>query len=105
MSDERITRRSLASPRPRTTDWSRFDALTDADIEAAVARDPDAAPLVDEEWFKTAEVTEPATKQAVSIRLDRDVLAWFRDNSDRYQTKINAVLRAYMEHEKGRHRA
>lgn len=99
MSNERITRRSLSSPRSRTTDWSKFDAQTDADIEAAVRRDLDAAPLADDEWFRTARVVEPANKQAVSIRLDRDVLEWFRDNSERYQTKINAVLRSYMEHE------
>ena len=105
MSNERITRRSLASPRTQKTDWSRFDAMTDADIEAAATSDPDAAPLADEAWFEAAEVVEPATKQAVSIRLDRDVLEWFRTNSDRYQTKINAVLRSYMEHEKKKRRA
>lgn len=105
MSNERITRRSLASPRTRTADWSRLDATTDSDIEAAVNSDPDAAPLADEEWFRTAEIVEPATKQAVSIRLDREVLEWFRDNSERYQTKINAVLRSYMEHEKKKRRA
>lgn len=104
MSSERITRRSLASPRNRTTDWSRFDAQTDADVEAAVRSDPDAAPLADEAWFETARIVEPPPKTAISIRLDRDVLEWFRSNSDRYQSKINAVLRAYMEHEQKRPR-
>lgn len=102
VSNERIIRRSLATPRkPKTaTEWSQFDALTDADIEVAVNSDPDAASLADEAWFEAARVVVPNTKQAVSIRLDRDVLEWFRTNSDRYQTKINNVLRAYMEHEK-----
>jgi len=45
--EERTTRRSLSAPR-RKTDWSRVDATSDADIEAAVRNDPDAAPLVDE---------------------------------------------------------
>lgn len=67
--------------------------------------DPDAAPLADEVWFETAEIVEPPSKQAISIRLDSDVLEWFRNNSDRYQSKINAVLRSYMEHERARKRA
>ena len=100
MNAERAVRRSLASPRTRKTDWSRFDAMTDADVEAAAERDPDAAPLVDEDWFKNAQVSEPATKTAISIRIDKDVLDYFRSSSERYQTKINAVLRAYMEHER-----
>ncbi len=104
-NNERITRRSLASPRNRTADWSRADRQTDADIEAAVRSDADAAPLADEAWFETARIVEPPAKQAISIRLDSDVLEWFRTNSDRYQSKINAVLRAYMEHERAKKRA
>lgn len=105
MSNERIIRRSSSTPRAGTTDWTSVDALTDADIEAAVRSDPDAAPLANADWFATARVVEPVTKQAVSIRIDRDVLEWFRTNSDRYQTKINNVLRAYMEHERAQRRA
>jgi len=101
VSEGRITRRSLSAPR-RKVDWSRVDALTDADIEAAVRSDPDVAPLVDEDWFAKARVVEPPAKAAISIRLDRDVLEWFRGNSERYQSKINAVLRSYMEHERKR---
>lgn len=105
MREERITRRSLASPRTPKTDWSRVDSQADSDIEVAVRRDPDAVPLVDETWFQTARIVEPQNKQAISIRLDQDVLNWFRANSDRYQSKINAVLRAYMEHERAKKRA
>lgn len=35
-------------------------------------------------------------KEQVSIRLDADVLAWFRGKEKKYQTAINAVLREYM---------
>jgi uncharacterized protein (DUF4415 family) len=38
----------------------------------------------------------PAAKQAVNLRLDRDVLGWFRAQWPGYQTRINAVLRAFM---------
>jgi uncharacterized protein (DUF4415 family) len=99
MNAERIVRRSLGSGRTREIDWSRFDQMTDADVETAVRSDPDAAPLVDDDWFKTAQIIEPAIKEAISIRVDKDVLDFFRATSKRYQTKINAVLRAYMEHE------
>lgn len=105
MSEERITRRSLGTARTKTVDWSQFDATTDADIKATVHRDPDAAPLADEDWFREAQVVEPPAKQAISIRIDGDVLEWFRQNSDRYQKRMNAVLRAYMEHERAKKRA
>jgi uncharacterized protein (DUF4415 family) len=84
--------------RPRT-DWARVDALTDEEIEAAVRDDPDAPPLVDDDWFATATFVMPTPKQQISIRLDRDVLEHFR-RYPRYQTRINAILRAAMEHEK-----
>jgi uncharacterized protein (DUF4415 family) len=84
------------------TDWARVEALTDEDIARAVADDPDAAPLLDEAWFKKARLVPPDPKVPISIRIDRDVLEWFRRRGPRYQTKINAVLRAYVEaHRKG----
>jgi uncharacterized protein (DUF4415 family) len=81
------------------TDWARVDALTDEDIEAAVRDDPDAPPIVDAEWFASATLVMPTPKEQISIRLDRDVLEHFRQYP-RYQTRINAILRAAMEHEK-----
>lgn len=39
-----------------------------------------------------------AGKEAVSLRVDRDVLAWFRGQGSGYQTRMNAVLRAYVHH-------
>ena len=84
--------------RPRT-DWARVDALTDEDIAAAIRDDPDAAPELDEEWFASATLVMPQPKEQISIRLDRDVLEHFR-RYPRYQTRINAILRAAMEHEK-----
>jgi uncharacterized protein (DUF4415 family) len=87
-----------AAERPQT-DWARVDALTDEEIEAAVRNDPDAAPIVDDDWFATATLVMPRPKQQISIRLDRDVLEHFR-RYPRYQTRINAILRAAMEHEK-----
>lgn len=98
MTKEHTIRRSLTPRRPKPeADWAAFDARTDAEIAAAVADDPDAAPFADVDWSKDIHVVEPPAKQAISIRIDSDVLAWFRSNSGRYQSKINSVLRAYME--------
>jgi uncharacterized protein (DUF4415 family) len=54
-------------------------------------------PKLDAEFFRTAKVRLPKPKRAVSIRLDQDVLAWFRRQDGAYQTRINAVLRTYMQ--------
>ena len=78
------------------TDWQRVDRLTDEEITAAVASDPDAAPIADEVWFASAELVLPEPKRPVTLRLDRDVLDWFKAQGPGYQTRINAVLRAYM---------
>lgn len=99
MRNESSKRKSAAAAdRPRT-DWARVDALTDAEIEAAVRDDPDAVPITDEDWFASATLVLPQPKQQISIRVDRDVLEHFR-KYPRYQTRINAILRAAMEHEK-----
>ena len=75
------------------TDWARVDAMTESELEAAIASDPDEAGIVWDE--DSLSVTLP--KAPISIRLDPDVLAFFRGGGRGYQTKINAVLRSYME--------
>jgi uncharacterized protein (DUF4415 family) len=77
--------------------------MTDADIRAAIASDPDAAPELDEEWFANAVVVYPDRKTLVSLRLDPDVLVWFKRQGKGYQTRINAVLRAYVKAHQQRH--
>jgi len=42
-------------------------------------------------------VEAPVPKRAISLRVDADVLGWFRAGGPRYQTRMNAVLRSYME--------
>jgi uncharacterized protein (DUF4415 family) len=79
-------------------DWSRFDAMTDDDIRKAVADDPDAAP-VDLDW-SNAVVLELMPKTAISLRVDTDVYDFFKSTGKGFQTRMNAVLRAYVAHQR-----
>lgn len=72
-------------------------SLTDVEIRQAVASDPDAAPIMSAEFMRQAKRIDPRAKRAISIRLDEDVIAWFKASGSRYQTRINAILRAYVD--------
>lgn len=76
------------------TDWAALDALTDEEITEAVRNDPDAVPF-DLDWSDGV-VVMPAKKKAISIRIDEDVLKFFKGDGDGYQGRMNAVLRSYM---------
>ena len=54
-----------------------------------------------EEWFQRARVVFPQSKTPVSLRLDRDVVSWFKTQGKGYQTHINAVLKGYVEAQRG----
>ena len=95
MKKENVVTRKWGDRRKGKTDWARVDALTDEDIERAVANDPDAAPL-DIDW-SDAVLVIPTRKKAISIRVDEDVLDFFKKEGDGYQRRINAVLRSYMQ--------
>jgi len=56
----------------------------------------DAPPRVGAPSWKTATVVLPTPKEIVTMRLNADLLRWFRRERG-YQTRINAILRAYME--------
>ena len=62
-----------------------------------MAADSDAAPIMDEAWWKEARLVEAEPKVHLSIRLDRDLVEWFKRQGPRYQSRINAALRAFME--------
>ena len=81
------------------TDRDRVATLDDDAIERAIADDPDSAPLLDTVWFAKAKLVAPPEKALISIRLDQDLLDFFRAAGPGYQTRINAVLRAFMDHE------
>ncbi|WP_284177904.1 BrnA antitoxin family protein [Rhabdaerophilum sp. SD176] len=82
--------------RTSQTDWARLDALTDSDIASAVADDPDWAGLHDVDWSAVA-IRPHRPKQPISIRLDPDVLEFFKAQGPGYQGRINTVLRHYID--------
>ncbi len=68
------------------TDWARIDARRDEDLELA------DIPELGEAFFKNAVIRLPEKKVPVTIRLDREVLAWFKAQGKGYQSRINALL-------------
>ena len=97
MNAKLIVTRTRSSRRSGKTDWSRVDALRDRKIEKAIRSDPDAAPLLDRKWFANATLVMPEPKVPVSLRIDREVVEWFKSQGARYQSRMNAVLKAYVE--------
>ena len=74
-NEKRIVRRtSRGRLRRSPTDSARVDALTDREIEKTVKADPDAVPILDKEWFRTARLVMPERKVPISLRVDREVL-------------------------------
>jgi uncharacterized protein (DUF4415 family) len=82
------------------TDFARIDALTEADLERAIAADPDWRD-VPRDWHRDAEAVMPRAKVPVSIRLDADLVAYFRGQGRGWQTRVNAILRAYANARRG----
>lgn len=96
MSEKNIVRKTAEEieQMESRTDWERVDALTDEEIEAAVAEDPDAE-LLDAEWFERAELVVPSTGKTC-IDLDEYVVAHFKRQGGDYQARINDVLKGYV---------
>jgi uncharacterized protein (DUF4415 family) len=89
---ERPTAVKKSSTKKRSrTNWVRIDALRDKDIDFS------DIPEQGKTFFRRAILRLPEPKAAVTIRLDRQVLDWFKSQGRGYQTRINALLRAYME--------
>src|SRR3972149_7074235 len=80
---------------PSRTDWARVDATTKKEIEAQIAEDPD-------DWMTDANavvmrgIPPRSTKERVNIRLDGEVLDFFRAGGPGYQTRINEVLKVFV---------
>ena len=72
------------------TDWKRLKTMEDEDIDTS------DIPELDDDFFKNAILKTPG-KKPITIRLDKDVLEWFKSQGQGYQSRINQLLRKYME--------
>lgn len=79
----------MSNKQLKPIDWDKVDAIDEADY------DYDEAPELTEEFLKIAFMRKPTHKQPISLRLDSDIIDFFKSHSKKYQTKINDVLRAY----------
>jgi len=77
------------------SDWAAAEAMTFEQIEAAIADDPDEADM-EIDWAN-ASLRLPVSKATLNMRIDKDILEFFKSTGRGYQTKINAVLRAYKD--------
>mgnify|MGYP002399934677 CR=1 FL=1 len=87
---------SREAPRKIKSDLDKLRKLTDAEIDASIANDPDWEEFKDIDWSKAVLVIPPK-KKAISIRVDEDVLDYFKKEGAGYQRRMNAVLRSYMQ--------
>jgi uncharacterized protein (DUF4415 family) len=86
-------RRKIARGESKT-DWKRVDAIPQAQVERLADRDEGRLAAG---WESTVIVGLPPAKQDIHIRLDGDILDWFKARGRGYQTRINAVLRAFVQ--------
>ena len=90
----RVTAEEAAALRANSlTDWARSGAMTREEIEAD--RDEDEEGMVID--WASAMPGLPEPKATLNMRIDRDLLEFFRNGGSGYQTRINAVLRAYKD--------
>ena len=101
----RHTAEELAALRARgasRSNWTKSATMTKKQIEKSVADDPDESEMT-VDW-DNATVELPAPKAVLNMRIDRDVLNYFRKTGRGYQTRINAVLRAFVDRQQHRSR-
>ena len=80
---------------------SRVRKTTDKEIERDAANDQDVAPIFDK-WPEDAKIYIPEKKILISLRVDAEVLDFFRKQGPGHLSKMNSVLKAYMKSHKDR---
>ena len=80
-------------------DLARLRRMTDAEIERT---SPPELKNLPKDFWDSAELVPAVVKEPISLRVDTDVLMWFRAEGPRYQSRMNAVLRSFMEAHQGR---
>ena len=80
-----------ASKKSIKSDLARVDAMSDEDVDYS------DVPATDVDFWQAAEVNFPSVKQQVTLRIDPDIIEFFKADGQGYQTRINAVLRSYVK--------
>lgn len=94
---ERIVRYKSLDDMPPPKPLSKaFREMSDDEVERRAAADPDAGAIPPGFWDK-AELRMPLAKQQITLRLDPDVIGWFKRTGKGYQSRMGAVLRSYVE--------
>jgi uncharacterized protein (DUF4415 family) len=88
---EKITQTTSANRARGATNFKRLRALRDADIDFS------DIPQLGKSFWKKARLTMPEPKDRLTIRVDHDIVQWLKKRGPGYQTRINAILRSYME--------
>ena len=83
------------SKKPSGTDWERLATMPDSEIDFS------DSPELGDAFFDNATLKMPQPKEPISLRLDQDVVDWYRKQGPGYQTRMNAVLRMYMQSRTG----
>ena len=82
------------NPKPISKETlARIDAISDDEIDYS------DIPELDEDFWKRAQLNMPEPKKGIYVRLGTDVLDWLKSKGTGYQTRMNAMLRAMMEHD------
>jgi uncharacterized protein (DUF4415 family) len=92
----KLSSTKFAKTRQLKSNLARVRNLSDEDIAADVAKDSDVAPLL-AQWPKDAHVVIPRGKIPISLRVDADIVEFFKSYGGGYLSRMNAVLRAYMK--------
>ena len=95
MNAKRTSKPSRKSEKPRRG-RAKLATLRKVTERTIRATSPPALADLPHDFFAKAEIVHPRPKQPISLRVDEDVLAWFKKQGPRYQSRMNAVLRAYM---------
>jgi uncharacterized protein (DUF4415 family) len=104
VSVKRTTKRSSGEPRRGRADIGRLRRVSEAEIQRTSPRELKGLP---DDFWESASLVEPVPKRPISLRIDADVLQWFKAQGPRYQSRMNAVLRSFMSQrrEGGRRKA
>ncbi len=92
-TDDELT--SLTKQEGSLSNWGKAAGMTSAEVEASVALDSDEAGMVMDWENATLELPQP--KAVLNMRVDKEILDYFRKTGKGYQSRINAVLRSYVE--------